>query len=31
MEERVLPGIDETEIRHRFREGALALRNRSLN
>ncbi|KQV12308.1 amidohydrolase [Rhizobium sp. Root1203] len=31
MEDRVLPGIDETEIRHRFRERALALRCRSLN
>jgi 5-methylthioadenosine/S-adenosylhomocysteine deaminase len=31
MEERVLPGIDEAEIRHRFREGALSLRKRSLN
>jgi 5-methylthioadenosine/S-adenosylhomocysteine deaminase len=31
MEERVLPGIDEAEIRHRFRKGALALKNRSMN
>ncbi len=31
MEDRVLQGIDETEIRHRFRERALALRCRSLN
>ncbi len=30
MEDRVLPGIDEAEIRHKFREGALALRDRSL-
>ena len=30
MEERTLPGVDETEIRARFREAALALRDRSL-
>jgi 5-methylthioadenosine/S-adenosylhomocysteine deaminase len=31
MEDHMLPGIDEAEIRHRFREGALALRHRSLD
>lgn len=30
MEDRVLPGLDEAEIRRRFREAALALRDRSL-
>jgi len=30
MEDRILPGIDEAEIRARFREKALALRDRSL-
>lgn len=30
MEDRVLPGLDEERIRHRFRETALALRDRSL-
>jgi 5-methylthioadenosine/S-adenosylhomocysteine deaminase len=30
MEDRMLPGIDEVEIRRKFREKALALRDRSL-
>jgi 5-methylthioadenosine/S-adenosylhomocysteine deaminase len=30
MENRVLPGIDEEEIRIKFRERALSLRDRSL-
>jgi hypothetical protein len=30
MENRTLPGIDEAEIRFKFRERALSLRDRSL-
>ena len=30
MENRVLPGIDEAEVRVKFRERALSLRDRSL-